>query len=193
MKTPKWICKECKQPLTRKWNAKRHCNTKHNGMFESIISFSEYLMTTTGSNPNRDFYTHNVNELPYPKHLFSQNKSTNSGIHPHLRSTTDHIDDFKKREMMLSNTLEKISPQYEEIGNLLSHVPEPKKTQILGSIISRALYADDPIRFVNKELKDWRKAKFYNRMLYDASVFLNSNIQSTKEYLKIGLKEDEMD
>ena len=94
---------------------------------------------------------------------------------------------------MLSNTLDKISPQYEEIGNLLSHVPEPKKTQILGSIISRALYADDPIRFINKELKDWRKAKFYNRMLYDASVFLNFNIQSTKEYLKIGLKEDEMD
>ena len=48
------------------------------------------------------------------------------------------MDDFKKREMMLSNILEKISPQYEEIGNLLSHVPEPKKRQILGGIISRA-------------------------------------------------------
>ena len=58
--------------------------------------------------------------------------------YPHVRSTKDPMDDFKKREMMLSNILEKISPQYEEIGNLLSHVPEPKKRQILGGIISRA-------------------------------------------------------
>ena len=100
------------------------------------------------------------------------------------------MDDFKKREMMLSNILEKISPQYEEIGNLLSHVPEPKKRQILGGIISRAFYADDPIRFINKELKDWRKAKFNNKMLDDASAFLCIDKQSTKKYLKMGLKED---
>ena len=100
------------------------------------------------------------------------------------------MDDFKKREMMLSNILEKISPQYEEIGNLLSHVPEPKKRQILGGIISRAFYADDPIRFINKQLKDWRKAKFNNKMLDDASAFLCIDKQSTKKYFKMGLKED---
>ena len=97
---------------------------------------------------------------------------------------------LQKREMMLTDILDKIAPKYEEIGNLLSHVPEPKKTQILGSIISRTLYNDNPIRFINKELKDWRKAKFYNKMLDDASVFLGFNKQSTKEYLKMGLKED---
>ena len=58
MKTPKWICKECKQPLTRKWNAKRHCNTKHNGMFESIISFSEYLMTTKLAQIQTEIFIH---------------------------------------------------------------------------------------------------------------------------------------
>ena len=41
---------------------------------------------------------------------------------------------------MLSNTLDKIAPQYEQIGNLLSHIPDPQKTKILGGIIIRALY-----------------------------------------------------
>jgi hypothetical protein len=94
---------------------------------------------------------------------------------------------------MLSNILNKIAPKYEEIGILLSDVPESNKTQILGSIISRALYADDPIEFINKQLKDLRKTKFYNKMLNDESVFLGFNKQSTKEYLKMGLKEDAID
>ena len=194
MKTPKWICNICKQTLTRKWNAKRHCSTKHDGLFDSIISFREYLLTTTtDSNSNGSFYSHNVNELPCPKRLFFPDKSTNFSLHPHLSSTPDPIDDFTKREIMLTDILDKIAPKYEEIGNLLSYVPEPKKTQILGSIISRALYDDNPIRFINKQLKDWRKAKFYNKMLDDASVFLRINKQSTKEYLKMGLKKDAID
>jgi len=195
LKTPKWICNICKQTLTRKWNAKRHCSTKHDGLFDSIISFREYLLTTTttDSNPNESFYLHNVNELPYQKRLFFRDKSTNFNLHPHLSSTPDPLDDFTKREMMLTDILDKIAPKYEEIGNLLSHVPEPKKTQILGGIISRALYDDNPIRFINKQLKDLRKAKFYNKMLYDASVFLGFNKQATIEHLKMGLKEDAMD
>ncbi|MGI9011805.1 MAG: hypothetical protein ACR2F1_11545 [Nitrososphaeraceae archaeon] len=89
---------------------------------------------------------------------------------------------------MLSNTIDKITPKYEEIGNLLSHIPEPTKTQILGGIISRTLYADNPSRFINNQLKELRKAKLYNRMLDDASAFLGLDKQSTKEYLKMGLK-----
>ena len=84
---------------------------------------------------------------------------------------------------MLTDTLDKIAPKYEEIGNLLSHVPEPKKTQMLGNIISRAVCDDSPIGYINKQLKDYRKAKFYNKMLDDASVFLGFDKQSTKEYL----------
>ena len=98
-----------------------------------------------------------------------------------------------KGKRMLSNTLDKIAPKYEEIGNLLSHITEQKKSQILGGIISRALYADDPIVFINKQLKDLRKAKFYNRMIDNASVFLGIDKQFTKEYLKRGLKEDVME
>ena len=151
------------------------------------------MTTNRDSNPNGSFYSHNVNEVPYQKRLFFQDKSTNFNLHPHLSLTPDPIDDFTKREIMLSNTLDKIAPQYEQIGNLLSHIPDPQKTKILGGIISRALVSDNPIKFINIQLKNLRKAKFYNKMLYDASVFLGFNQQSTKEYLKMGLKEDVID
>lgn len=198
MKSPKWICNICKQPLTRKWNAKRHCNTKHDGIFDSIISFREYLtMTTTKIYPilpNQNVYSYKINnQLPYQENLFFQDKARIPSIGPDLRPTQDTKNDFTKREELLSNTLDKIAPKYEEIRNLLSHIPEPKKTQILGGIISNAFYADNPIRYINNQLKNLRKAKFYNRMLDDASVFLGFDKQSTKEYLKMGLKEDAMD
>ena len=144
----------------------------------------------------------NNNQLPYQEeNLFFQDKSTTtiptSIVHSRLAiNNTEEdtkVDDFTKREMLLSNTLDKIAPKYEEIKNLLSHIPEPDKTQFLGGIISRALYADNPIRYINNQLKDLRKAKLYSRMLDDASVFLGFDKQSTKEYLKMGLKEDAMD
>jgi hypothetical protein len=72
---------------------------KYYGIFDSIISFREYLLTTiTDSNPNRSFYSHNVNELPYQKRLFFHDKSTKSSLYPHLRSTPDHIDDLQKKK-----------------------------------------------------------------------------------------------
>jgi hypothetical protein len=154
-------------------------------------------MTTTKtystlSNPN--VYSYNINQLPYQENLFFHDKSTTiPSIDPDLRPTKeDTMNDFTKREMLLSNTLDKITPKYEEIRNLLLDIPEPTKTHILGGIISRALYADNPIRFINNQLKDLRKAKFYNKMLDDASIFLGFDKQSTKEYLKMGLK-DTMD
>lgn len=155
-------------------------------------------MTTTTKTypilPNQNTYSYKVNnQLPYQENLFFPDKSTSPSIHQDLGSTPGTIDDFTKREILFSNILDKIAPKYEEIGNLLSHIPEPKRTKILGGILSRALCSDNPINFINKQLKDIRKAKFYNRMLDDASVFLGIDKQSTKEYLKMGLKEDVMD
>ena len=156
---------------------------------------------TLPTNPNVYSYKIYNNQLPDQENLFFQDKSktiipTSIGP-PDLRSSTqaeeDTTDDFIKREMLLSNTLDKTAPKYEEIKNLLSHILEPDKTQILGGIISRALYADNPIGYINNQLKDLRKAKLYSRMLDDASVFLGTNRQSTKEYLKMGLKEDSID
>ena len=38
------VCARCRLPFTRKWNAIRHCNNKHSGVIENIISFTEYVI-----------------------------------------------------------------------------------------------------------------------------------------------------
>ena len=68
------------------------------------------------------------------------------------------------------------------------NISEPNKTQILGGIVSRAVYDDNPFGYINNKLKELRKTMFYNKMLDAASVFLGSDKQSTKEHLKKGIK-----
>ena len=78
--------------------------------------------------------------------LFRINSTPTPSIDPNLLSTKTTKDDFTKAEMLLSNILINISPKYEEIENLLSHISEPNKTQILGGIVSRAVYDDNPFK-----------------------------------------------
>jgi len=194
LKHPKWICNICNQTLTGKWNAKRHCYTYHEGLFDSIISFREYLtMRTTNTYPtftHKIDYSHNNNHLPYQENLIVQNKSTIiPSIDTNLRSTQNTKDDYKKGEMLLLNILNNIAPKYEEMENLLSNIPEPDKTFILGGIISRALYDDNPVEYINNKLKELRKTMFSNKILEAASVFLGIDKKSTKVHLIKGLKE----
>ena len=36
-------CIQCEQTFTRRGNAFRHCNNKHDTTFDSVIQFREYL------------------------------------------------------------------------------------------------------------------------------------------------------
>jgi hypothetical protein len=184
------------QTFTRKWNAKRHCNTHHEGIFDSIIFFGEYMnvtRTTTKTSPNfpnQNVYPYNNNHLPHQENLFFQDISTSiPSIDPNLLSTQATKDDFTKEEMLLSYILINIVPKYEEIENLLSTTSEPNKKQILGYIVSRAVCDENPFRDINNKLKVLRKTMIYNKMLDSASVFLCFDKQSTKEYLKKKIKE----
>ena len=84
--------------------------------------------------------------------------------------------------------MNELVPMYEELENLLSNIPEPNRLGILGGIISRAIYSDNPIVFVKTQLKRWRSATVCNRMINNSSVFIGLNKQFTKEYLKMGIK-----
>ena len=81
-----------------------------------------------------------------------------------------------------------LAPMYEELENLLSNMPEPKRRGILGGIVSQAIYSDNPIVFMNTQLKTWRNATVCNRMRNNSSVFLGFNKQFTKDNLKMGIK-----
>ncbi|MGE3859288.1 MAG: hypothetical protein AB7F53_04810 [Nitrososphaeraceae archaeon] len=205
MKTPKLICNICKQPLTRRWNAKRHCITKHDGIFDSIVPFSDYMRLTTTTMKmypyisNQDVYSSKINgnQLPYQKNPFFQIEPStipNPLDFRHGRTIKEDIkvDDFTKREKLLSDKLDKIAPKYEEIENILStsYSTESEEKSILGSIVCRAIVSDNPIRFMNNCIRDLRRTKFHNVMLENASMSLGWNKQTTKEYLKNLLKED---
>ena len=196
LKHPRWICNICKQTFTRKWNAKRHCKTYHESLFDSIIFFNEYMTVTKTTNKtfptlhNQNVYSYNDIHLPHNENLFFEDNSPlKPSIDPNLLSTQTPKDDFTKLEMLLSNILISLAPKYEEIEHLLSDTPEPNKTKILGGIVSRAVYDDNPVRFINNKLKELRKTMLYNKMLDAASVFHSSDRQSTKEHLKKGIRE----
>ncbi|HJT83897.1 MAG TPA: hypothetical protein VJ697_05400 [Nitrososphaeraceae archaeon] len=76
---------------------------------------------------------------------------------------------------------------------MLSHLPQTDKTSFLGKIVFSAIISDNPIRFMNKWIRDLRKAKFHNVMLENVSISLGWDKKTTKEYLKNLLKEDEID
>ncbi len=81
-----------------------------------------------------------------------------------------------------------LAPKYEEIENLLSHMPEPKRRAILGNIVSLAIGSCNPVAFMNTQLKIWRNATVCKRMIKNASVFLGFKEQFTKEILENGNK-----
>ena len=112
-------CNICKQTLTRKWNAKRHCNIKDDGLFDSIISFREYGRTNSKMSPilptnyivSPYKINNNSNQLPFQENLFSypnelttipKKSSYWQGTIPQQDDTIE--DDFTKREKLLSNT-----------------------------------------------------------------------------------------
>jgi hypothetical protein len=203
VKTPKWICNICKQTLTRKWNAKRHCIIKHDGISDSIIPVRDYMMLTTTTKmypylSNQDVYSSKINDnqLPFPKNPFFQFKLPTIHNHIDLRQggtlkEDNKVDNFTKREKLLSDKLDKIAPKYEEIENILSsYMPEKERNFFLGGIICQAIPSDNPIGFINKCIRDLRKTKFHDVMIDNASTFLGWDRQTTKEHLKNILKEN---
>ncbi|HET7643841.1 MAG TPA: hypothetical protein VFK40_10060 [Nitrososphaeraceae archaeon] len=207
MKTPKWICNICKQTLTRKGNAKRHCDIKHDGISDSIVLFRDYLRLTTTTNTYPYLFnqsnssTLNNNQTSYQNPFFQFKPSTfpnNVDFHhghslKEGNTTDDTTDNSTKREKLLSNILDKIAPKYEEIENMLSHLSQIEKKSFLGNIVCQAIISDNPIIIMNKWIRDLRKAKFHNVMLENASISLGRDKKTTKEYLKNLLKEDIID
>jgi hypothetical protein len=131
MKTPKWFCAKCRQPFTRRWNANRHCNNKHSGRIENIISFTEYIINRTDSIPLNCFYENNSHQLNVKNHLFfdksiSANNSRSSTL-------TDPLDDVIECELLPYNLLDQLGPKYEEMQCILDSVPEPYRKILLGN------------------------------------------------------------
>ncbi len=186
MKTPKWICSKCRQPFTRRWNANRHCNNKHYGEIENIISFTEYIINRKDSFPLNGFYEENNPSLNVNNHVFFDKPIS---VNNSQFNTLDPFDDAIEHELLSNKLLDQLAPKYEEMQRILDCVSEPFRTILLGNALSSAILSTNPVAFIHKQLANIRKAKTRVMMLNDISTFYGIDKVYTKEFLKLILKQ----
>lgn len=188
MKTPRYICSKCRQPFTRRWNAKRHCNNRHYGGIENIISFTEYIMDQKGSVPlnvysedNRSHQSNINNQLFFDKSISPDNL---------LSSTlTDPIVDAIDRELLPYEILQPLGPKYEEMRRILDNVPEQSRKKMLGDALFAAINSNNPVDTMNKKLTDLRKSNSSVMMLNDLASYYGKDEAYIKELLKLKFKQ----
>jgi len=188
LKNPRWFCSKCRQPFTRKWNANRHCNNKHFGAVEYIISFSDYIINPTGHSIslNNIYQNKDSNPLNVKKNvLFDKPISTYNFPN---NSITDSFDDLIEQESLPYKILDPIAPQYEEMQRILDSVPESSKRFLLGNALSSAINSNTPVQTMNKRLREIRRDKTNLMMINDIAAFYNIDKTSGKEFLKLKFK-----
>lgn len=191
MKNPKWICESCIQTFTRKWNAHRHCKTKHHHVVGSIILFNEY---SAKNGNNKPMY---LNEVYPAGSIYRKNKQTNLFLQNGLMELsqsqskslhTKEEDNNLNPEVLLYKVLSSIAPKYQQLRNLLSNIPEQDKKKILSTILLRAFQSDDPITFISKELEWLAKIKIGNDMINDLSHTFELDRNIIKKFLEMRLR-----
>lgn len=187
MKNPKWICSKCRQPFTRRWNANRHCNNKHYGAIENIISFTEYVINRKHSIPLSGFYEENNPSLNVNNLVFfdEPNYVNNSQFNTLL----DPLDDAIEPELLSDELLDQLAPKYEEMQRILDCLPEPSRNILLGNALSSAIQSNNPVASLDKQLTDIRKVKTRGMMVNELSTFYGIDKTSTREFLKLILKQ----
>lgn len=186
MKTPNWICSKCRQPFTRRWNANRHCNNKHYGEMENIISFTEYIINRKDSFPLNGFYEENNLSLNVNNHVFFDKPIS---VNKSQFNTLDPLDDAIEHELLSNELLDQLAPKYEEMQRILDCVSEPYRTILLGNALSSAIQSTNPVASIHKQLDGIRKAKTRVMMLNDISTFYGIDKVYAKEFLKLILKQ----
>ena len=187
MKNPKWICSKCRQPFTRRWNANRHCNNKHYGAIENIISFTEYIINRKDSIPLNGFYEENNPSLNVNNLIFFDEPSyvNNSQFNTLL----DPLDDAIESELLSDELLDQLAPKYEEMQRILDCLPEPSRNILLGNALSSAIQSNNPVASLDRRLTDIRKVKTRGMMVNELSTFYGIDKTSTREFLKLILKQ----
>ena len=192
MKTPRWICATCRQPFTRRWNANRHCNNKHFGKIENIISFTEYMTNRTNSSIalNCSFYE-DKNSHPHPINvkeqlIFDNEISANNNNNNNLSYNTiaDPFDNFLDRELLPSEILESLSLKYQEMQHLLDSLPDPYRQTFLDIALISAINSDNPINIMQQKLIEYRNLMNSGMLLRDIASLYGQDKEFIKEFLR---------
>ena len=190
MKLPKYICAKCRIPFTRMWNAHRHCNNKHSGAIENIISFTEYITKQKHSSiPLNDLYEDNNSpKINVKNQLFFDNQISANNNNLPFNTIADPFDDFIENELLPYKVLEPLSLEYEEMQRLLESFPQPQKQALLLNALFSALNSENPKTTMHKKLLEYRKMKSSIMMLNDLTAYFGRDKEYIKGFLKLKLK-----
>jgi hypothetical protein len=178
-------------PFTRRWNANRHCNNKHSGAIENIISFTEYITNQKHSSISLNSSSKdNINPQPnVKKQLFFDNQYSAYNNNNLPFNTIDALfDDFIENQLLPYKLLEPLSLEYEEMQRHLGSFPEPQKQALLCDALISAINSNHPKETMQKKLLEYRKMNSSRMMFNDLTAYFGQDKQSIKEFLKLNLK-----
>ena len=192
MKKPKYICAKCRLPFTRRWNANRHCNNKHYGEIENIISFTEYITNRKGSSIYFNHFYHDNNS--YLTNVTNAQYFDNT-ILPHntiqFSTIKDPFEQIIDNELIPLESLDQLALKYEEMQSMFGDMPEPARTNLIGQTLSSAIQSNNPIETMSKKVTDLRRAKTRAMMLNDLARYYGIDTTTAKEFLKLIMKQKE--
>ena len=108
-------------PLQEEWNAHRHCNNKHSGAIEDIISFTEYITKHKHSSIHlNDLHEDNNNPKTNVKNQrFYDNQISANNDNLAFNTMADRIDIFIENELLSFKILDPLYWDYEEMQRLV--------------------------------------------------------------------------
>ena len=189
MKTPKYICAKCRLSFTRRWNANRHCNNKHYGRIENIVSFTEYIMNQKDlSIPlNCSYKDKNRHPINVKNQRFFDNSISANDLQSN--TLTDSVDNVMEHELLPYKILDQLGSKYEEMQRILDSVPEQYRKILLGNALSSAINSNNPVDTMNKKLTEYQKSKTSVMMLNDLASFYGTDREYIKQFLKLKFKQ----
>jgi hypothetical protein len=192
LKNPKWFCSKCKKPFTRRWNANRHCNNKHSGFLENIVSFTDYIVNrqdfTQLNNIDKDNNSHS-NHFVKNQVFYDKSISANNSLFDFM---TDPLEYFIDQELLPYEVLSPLGPKYEELRGILDFLPESSRNEILGISLSTAINSDNPIEIIQNKITEYSKSKSNVMMLNDLTRFYGGDKEYTKQLLKSKAKQKKL-
>ena len=173
MGRPHYVCSSCKHNFTRIWNANRHIINQHQSLAE-IIPIGDFLLEQK-SHLDEYFRYPSLSPKSYQQ---LPNQNSNISTYP---------DEDDRQVILLDNTLAKLAPYVEELGQLLLQQYPPESMQkIQGTYIMTALSSRDPIRHMDQLVKSLRRGRTSGMMIHKVAESQGvSFIQAEKILLQL--------
>jgi hypothetical protein len=176
----KYDCSKCNQSFSRKWNAERHNELKHDDL--SII-YDKKIKPTSNSNSNSKLKTKN----PIYKNKFIQFQSN------HTLIKNDIFDELfseyiklepDENELKTMKIFGQLYQPFEELEKLLDIFDESSKASILSQVFKSCLKSFRPVKSMKDTIEIYRAIKAIDKISYYYSKSHDKTIHEAKNLVK---------